>query len=93
MSRTCPPSVPLPDSARPGQKELTNEQKLEFYGLFKQSTEGENKTKQPSRLKVVERMKWDAWKKNGKMGKEEAMRTYVEKLTKVMPTWNQSAKL
>ena len=38
-------------------------------------------------------MKWEAWKKLGKMGKEEAMKTYVEKLTKMTPTWNQRAKL
>ena len=36
----------------------SNQEKLEFYGLFKQSTDGENKTKSPSRLNVVAKMKW-----------------------------------
>ena len=66
---------------------------MEFYGLFKQATTGPNKTKQPRRLKVVDRMKWEAWSKNGSMSKEKAMETYVEKLTKLLPTWNQKAKL
>lgn len=83
----------LPKLAKAGQKELSNNQKLQFYALFKQSTEGENKTKQPSRLKVVERMKWDAWSKLGKMSKQKAMEEYIEKLTKMMPNWNTSAKL
>lgn len=38
-------------------------------------------------------MKWDAWKKWGKMGKEDAMKKYIELLTKAVPTWNQKAKL
>ena len=83
----------LPQTAPAGQKPLSNEQKLEFYGLFKQATEGENKTKQPGRLKMVERMKWDTWKKLGTMSKEEAMKTYVDKLAQIVPTWNQQAKL
>ncbi len=66
---------------------------MEFYALFKQATEGENKTKAPSRLKVVEKYKWDAWKKLGKMSKEEAMKKYVERLTKINPKWNLKAKL
>lgn len=49
-----------------------------FYSLFKQISEGENKTKAPSKLKIVEKYKWDAWKKLGKMSKEEAMKKYIE---------------
>jgi acyl-CoA-binding protein len=56
---------------------LSNDDKLAFYALFKQGTSGENTTKAPSRLKVVEKFKWDAWKKLGKMSKEEARKKYV----------------
>lgn len=42
---------------------------------------------------MVERMKWDAWKKNGKISKEEAMKSYVDKLTKLVPNWNGKPKL
>jgi acyl-CoA-binding protein len=44
-------------------------------------------------LKVVDRYKWDAWHKLGKISKEEAMKKYVEKLTKINPKWNLSPKL
>lgn len=68
---------------------LDNETKLVFYALFKQITEGENKTKAPSKLKVVEKYKWDAWKKLGKISKAEAMKKYVEELSKISPSWDQ----
>ena len=36
----------------------------------------------------MERYKWDAWKKLGKMSKEDAMRQYIEALNAVAPNWN-----
>lgn len=42
---------------------------------------------------MVDRYKWDEWKKLGKMSKEEAMKTYVETLTKKTPNWNTKSKL
>lgn len=76
----------LPPSG--GTVNLSNENKLLFYALFKQITEGENKTKQPGITKIVDRYKWDAWKKLGKMSKEDAMRQYVEALNSVIPNWD-----
>lgn len=38
--------------------EITNELKLRFYGLFKQVSTGPCNESAPSRLKVVQRMKW-----------------------------------
>jgi len=59
------------------------QEKLEFYALFKQSTEGPNTTKKPSMLNVVSKAKWDAWTRLGKITKEEAMRKYIQKITEV----------
>ena len=61
--------------------------------MFKQATAGENNTKAPSRLKMVEKMKWEAWKKYGKISKEEAMKKYVDQLNVLVPSWNSRAKL
>jgi diazepam-binding inhibitor (GABA receptor modulating acyl-CoA-binding protein) len=36
----------------------SNAEKLDFYALFKQATDGPNNTKAPSRLNVVAKMKW-----------------------------------
>lgn len=71
----------------------TNQQKLDFYALFKQATEGAPKGSPPSRLKVVERAKYMAWKAQAHLNKEEAARAYVQLLTKVAPHWRESSKL
>jgi diazepam-binding inhibitor (GABA receptor modulating acyl-CoA-binding protein) len=44
-----------------GPFQLGNDDKLIFYGLFKQANEGDIKTEQPYFFQVVERAKWDAW--------------------------------
>jgi len=61
----------------------TNQEKLDFYGLFKQGTEGPCNTKAPSRLKIVDKAKWDAWNSLGKKTKEEAMKIYVGKISAI----------
>jgi len=45
-------------SAGPKNDNLTNEVKLKFYGYYKQATTGPCNEKAPSRLKLVQRMKW-----------------------------------
>lgn len=41
---------------------LPNDDKLRFYALFKQATEGDVQGKRPSVLHLKDRAKWDAWK-------------------------------
>jgi acyl-CoA-binding protein len=41
----------------------------------------------PSRLKIVERAKYDAWKALGKLSKDGAMQKYIDELTKLAPKW------
>ena len=55
-----------------------NNQKLQFYALFKQATTGACTEKAPSKLKVVERAKYDAWKSLGSITKEQAMERYIK---------------
>ena len=62
-----------------------NAVKLEFYGLYKQATVGDNTTPQPWAIKVEARAKWEAWTKCKGMSKEEAMQKYVEKLQAYVP--------
>jgi diazepam-binding inhibitor (GABA receptor modulating acyl-CoA-binding protein) len=53
------------DSACDKVKELTNldeDQRLQLYGLFKQSTVGNVNTSRPIMLDMVGIAKWDAWK-------------------------------
>ena len=41
---------------------MSNEDKLEFYGLFKQGTVGDVNTERPGMLDMKGKAKWDAWK-------------------------------
>ena len=59
--------------------------KLEFYGLYKQATVGDNDTPQPWAIKVEARAKWEAWAKCKGMSKEEAMAQYVQRLREYAP--------
>ena len=79
-------------SSNSSAKPLSNEAKLQFYALFKQITTGKNTSKSPSRLKLIERAKWDAWNKLGNMNKEDAMKQYVNELTKTDSEWKEKSK-
>ena len=54
-----------------------NQTLLKIYGLYKQSTEGDNGGKRPGFTDMVGRMKFDAWA--GLKGKtaDESMQEYV----------------
>ena len=42
----------------------------------------------PSRLKIIEKAKYDSWKQLGKISKEEAMKKYIDALISLSPDWN-----
>ncbi|CAD5214928.1 unnamed protein product [Bursaphelenchus okinawaensis] len=63
---------------------LSNEEKLSFYGLFKQATLGQCNTSRPNIWNVVERYKWDAWSALGCLEPEKAKSIYVNRLQNVM---------
>jgi acyl-CoA-binding protein len=71
--------------------EPSNEQKLEFYALFKQATVGPNNTKPPGRLDLINRAKWTAWKNVAKLSKTEAKKKYVELVAKQQSNWKELA--
>lgn len=56
---------------------VSDENKLKLYGLFKQSTMGNNKTSQPSMLDFKGKAKWNAWKKQSGKGKAHAKTEYI----------------
>lgn len=67
---------------------LSNEEKLKFYALFKQATSGECSGPAPSRLNVVAKAKYDAWKAVGKISKDEAKRKFIDTLKAKMPAFS-----
>lgn len=67
------------ESATRNVKNLTgvsNDDKLAFYGFYKQAKFGPCNTGQPW-FNPVEQAKWSAWKKLGGMSKDDAMKAYV----------------
>ena len=66
---------------------MSNEEKLKFYALFKQATSGECTGPAPSRLNVVAKAKYDAWKSVGKLSKDDAKRKFIEVLKGKMPSF------
>jgi acyl-CoA-binding protein len=63
-----------------GDANPSNDQKLAFYDLYKQATEGDVSGKRPGMMDFVGRAKFDAWDKVRGLSREEAMERYVEKL-------------
>jgi len=56
----------------------TDQELLSLYGLYKQATEGNNKTSKPWIFELEKASKWEAWNKNANMSKEDAQKKYID---------------
>lgn len=61
-----------------GEIELSNEQKLKMYALYKQATLGDVTGKKPGMMDFVARAKYMAWDELKGTSSEEAMQTYID---------------
>lgn len=57
---------------------LSNDEKLELYKYFKQSTVGDVNTSRPGMFNLKGKAKWDAWKSVEGTSKEDAQAAYIE---------------
>lgn len=55
---------------------LTGNEKLLLYGLYKQATNGDNKNKRPSRFKIIQCKKHDAWASHRGKTQKNAIQQY-----------------
>ncbi|XP_076266987.1 uncharacterized protein LOC143200449 isoform X2 [Rhynchophorus ferrugineus] len=76
-----------------GSYQPSNELMLRFYAYFKQATQGPCYGTRPAFWDVVGRAKYDAWKKLGDMGRNEAMAKYVHELHSIVETMSYSEKI
>ncbi|XP_023943931.2 acyl-CoA-binding domain-containing protein 5 [Bicyclus anynana] len=74
-----------------GTYQPSNELMLRFYSYFKQAMEGPCKKDKPGFWDVVNRAKWEAWKRLGDMTPEEAMQCYVTELHKIVETMSYNS--
>ncbi|XP_008775605.1 acyl-CoA-binding protein [Phoenix dactylifera] len=68
------------EKAKTLPENITNENKLILYGLYKQATVGPVNTSRPGIFNMKDRAKWDAWKAVEGKSKEEAMSDYITKV-------------
>ncbi|CAH0724151.1 unnamed protein product, partial [Brenthis ino] len=73
------------DHVRKITSKLENNQLLELYGLYKQSTEGQCDTPKPSWFDGKGRKKWEAWKALDNMPSDEAKQKYIDLVQKYDP--------
>jgi acyl-CoA-binding protein len=80
-------------SASPGS--LSDLQKLQFYGYFKQATKGDITDEEANSVKAdaAERAKVEAWKKCKSLSRRDAMRAFVYLMYHVDPTWDAKKSL
>lgn len=62
-----------------GDFKPSNELKLEFYGLYKQATQGDMTGKRPGMMDFVGRAKYDAWAGFKGLSREDAMQKYIDR--------------
>uniref|UniRef100_A0A1I7XWS5 ACB domain-containing protein n=1 Tax=Steinernema glaseri TaxID=37863 RepID=A0A1I7XWS5_9BILA len=65
-----------------GPVKVTNDEKLTYYGLYKQATEGPCTKPKPGFWNVIEGYKWDAWNKLGDKDSEESKQEYIDLVRK-----------
>lgn len=64
---------------------LSDDQKKEVYGLFKQATAGDNTAEKPGMLSGFEaRGKWDAWEAKKGMSQDDAKQAYIDFVTPLL---------
>ena len=69
----------IKDSANHQPKvEMTKDELLQIYSLFKQGSVGDNNTDKPGMLDFTGKAKWEAWNKLKGKSKEQAQAEYVE---------------
>ncbi|KAI9484231.1 MAG: acyl CoA binding protein-domain-containing protein [Benjaminiella poitrasii] len=58
--------------------------KLQFYSLYKQASEGDINIPKPSSKQVIDYAKWKAWSRMKGMSPIEAQKLYVESLIQLL---------
>ncbi|MGN8158730.1 acyl-CoA-binding protein [Salinisphaera sp. RV14] len=66
-----------------GESKPSQAFQLKMYGLYRQAVDGDVTGKKPSLINPGARYKWQAWKDNEGMSREDAMAAYVAEVDKI----------
>ncbi|XP_037935621.1 acyl-CoA-binding protein homolog [Teleopsis dalmanni] len=75
------------EKAKAFTKRPTDEEFLEFYGLFKQATAGDINVDKPGALDLKGKAKWDAWNKHKGLSQDAAKAAYIAVYEKYAPKY------
>jgi acyl-CoA-binding protein len=75
------------DKTKTFTRKPDNQELLDLYGLFKQSTDGDVSGEKPGGFDFKAIMKFDAWEKQKGKSKEQAMAEYVAFVNKLAETY------
>eukprot|EP00054_Salpingoeca_dolichothecata_P001401 m.19022 g.19022 ORF g.19022 m.19022 type:complete len:690 (-) comp12153_c0_seq1:49-2118(-) len=67
--------------------DVTTDDKLALYGLFKQVRDGACNTPEPSMFNLQARAKWQAWQRVSTKSKTQAMQDYLAIIDRLAPGW------
>eukprot|EP00945_MAST-04E_sp_MAST-4E-sp1_P003290 g3290.t1 len=77
------------EHVKTGNLNISNEDKLDLYGLFKQACIGPCNIKKPTSMFDYEKSyKWDAWNSRKSLSTLDAMKLYADKVSSLSPGWN-----
>ena len=63
---------------------ISDNDKLELYGLFKHSTIGDNNTPEPWKIQYEKYYKWNAWNNHKGQSKIETKKKYIQKVEMIL---------
>jgi diazepam-binding inhibitor (GABA receptor modulating acyl-CoA-binding protein) len=66
-------------------EKLDKDQKLKFYSLYKQATEGDNNTEKPGMFSIKEKYKWEAWSTQKGKSQEQAKKEWLDFAVSILP--------
>lgn len=65
---------------RDTEKNISDEDRLYLYGLFKRVTEGICNDPAPWSIQTLQYERWQSWYKNNKLDKNTAIQLYIQKV-------------
>ena len=65
---------------------VSDDEKLELYGLYKQALYGNCNLKQPNKINYKEYLKYNAWNENKDLKQDKAMKMYITKVKILLNT-------
>ena len=78
------------DYPKEGKIQLSNDQQLKFYSLYKIATVGKCNIPSPGDADLAATSKWAAWKDKGEVSQEEGKKQYIQALADLLNEYDRT---